>query len=227
MTSTSPLTSVGGLISGLDTNSIITQLMQIEAEPQTALKTTLTNTQSAITSYQDLNTKFQALLTAAQNLTNPSTWGARTATSSDSSVAASATASALTGSVTFTVNQLATAQSLISTTLDVVADRHLDLQPHRRIVLDRRRRRHLDHDHAGRRLAAVGGLGGQHLRGRGPGRRRTGRAGPVPPAAHQRPAPARPRPSPSTGWTGWAVRRSSRTRRTRASTSGPPPRAST
>ena len=106
MTSTSPLTSVSGLISGLDTSSIITQLMQIEAEPQTALKTTLTNTQSAITSYQDLNTKFQSLLTAAQNLTNPSTWGARTATSSDSSVAASATASALTGSVTFTVNQL-------------------------------------------------------------------------------------------------------------------------
>ena len=116
MTSTSPLTSVSGLISGLDTSSIITQLMQIEAEPQTALKTTLTNTQSAITSYQDLNTKFQSLLTAAQNLTNPSTWGARTATSSDSSVAASATASALTGSVTFTVNQLATAQSLISST---------------------------------------------------------------------------------------------------------------
>lgn len=115
MTSTSPLTSVSGLVSGLDTSSIITQLMQIEAEPQTALKTTLTNTQSAITSYQDLNTKFQSLLTAAQNLTNPATWGARTATSSDSSVAASATASALTGSVTFTVNQLATAQSLIST----------------------------------------------------------------------------------------------------------------
>src|SRR6185437_12197402 len=114
MTSTSPLTSVSGLISGLDTSSIITQLMQIEAEPQTALKTTLTNTQTAITSYQDLNTKFKALLTSAQNLTNPATWGARTATSSDASVAASATASALTGSVTFTVNQLASAQSVIS-----------------------------------------------------------------------------------------------------------------
>ena len=71
MTSTSPLTSVSGLISGLDTSSIITQLMQIKAEAQTALNTTLTNTQSAITSYQDLNTKFQSLLTAAQNLANP------------------------------------------------------------------------------------------------------------------------------------------------------------
>jgi flagellar hook-associated protein 2 len=107
-------TSVSGLVSGLDTSTIISQLMQIEAEPQTALKTTLTNTQTAVTSYQGLNTKFQALLTAAQNLTNTSTWGARTATSSDSSVAASATASALSGSVTFTVNQLASAQSLMS-----------------------------------------------------------------------------------------------------------------
>src|SRR6185437_6715532 len=90
MTSTSPLTSVSGLISGLDTSSIITQLMQIEAEPQTALKNTLTSTQSAITGYQDLNTKFQALLASAQTLQTASTWGARTATSSDGSVAASA-----------------------------------------------------------------------------------------------------------------------------------------
>ncbi len=114
MATTTPLTSVSGLISGLDTSSIITQLMQIEAQPQTALKTTLSTTQTAITSYQDLNTKFKALLASAQKLTDPSTWGARTASSSDSSVAASATPSALAGSVTFTVNGLATAQSLIS-----------------------------------------------------------------------------------------------------------------
>ena len=76
MTTTQPLTSVSGLISGLDTSSIITQLMQVEAEPQTALKTTLTNTQSAITSYQDLNTKFKALLTRPNaDLYKPFLWG--------------------------------------------------------------------------------------------------------------------------------------------------------
>jgi flagellar hook-associated protein 2 len=107
-------TSVSGLVSGLDTSTIISQLMQLEAQPQTALKTTLTNTQTAVTSYQSLNTKFQALLTAAQKIGSSDTWGARSATSSDSSVAASATPGALGGSLTFTVNQLATAHSLLT-----------------------------------------------------------------------------------------------------------------
>jgi flagellar hook-associated protein 2 len=107
-------TSVSGLVSGLDTSSIITQLMQIEAQPQTDLKTKLTSTQTALSSYQGLNTKFQALLTAAQKVQDSATWGARAATSSDTSVAASATANALSGSLTFTVNQLATSHSMLS-----------------------------------------------------------------------------------------------------------------
>jgi flagellar hook-associated protein 2 len=107
--------SVSGLVSGLDTSSIITQLMQIEALPQTALKTTLTNTQSAVTAYQGLNTKFQALLTAAQTLQSANTWGARAATSSDPSVAASAAAGSVSGSLTFTVSQLAAAHALMTT----------------------------------------------------------------------------------------------------------------
>jgi flagellar hook-associated protein 2 len=107
-------TSVSGLVSGLDTSTIISQLMQLEAQPQTALKNTLTATQTAVTSYQSLNTKFQALLTAAQKLQDSATWGARTAASSDASVAASATAGALGGSLTFTVNQLASAHSLLT-----------------------------------------------------------------------------------------------------------------
>ena len=31
--------SIGGLVSGMDTTTIISQLMQIEAQPQTLLKT--------------------------------------------------------------------------------------------------------------------------------------------------------------------------------------------
>jgi flagellar hook-associated protein 2 len=107
-------TSVSGLVSGLDTSTIISQLMQIEAQPQTNLKTKLTSTQTAVTAYQGLNTKFQALLSAAKTMQDSATWGARSATSSDSSVAASATAGALGGSLTFTVNQLATAHSLLT-----------------------------------------------------------------------------------------------------------------
>src|ERR1700712_4622886 len=110
----SATTSVSGLVSGLDTSTIISQLMQLEAQPQTALKTTLTNTQGAVTSLQSLNTKFQALLAAAQKIGSSDTWGARSAASSDSSVAASATPGALGGSLTFTVNSLATAHSLLT-----------------------------------------------------------------------------------------------------------------
>ena len=35
-------TSIGGLVSGLDTATIISQLMQLEAQPQTRLKTKVT-----------------------------------------------------------------------------------------------------------------------------------------------------------------------------------------
>src|SRR5690348_11211778 len=107
-------TSVSGLVSGLDTSSIISQLMQLEAQPQTALKTTLTKTQSAVTAYQGLNSKFQALLTAAQSMENANTWGARATTSTDATVAASAAAGAVSGSITFTVSQLAAAHSLMT-----------------------------------------------------------------------------------------------------------------
>ncbi|MFC7504863.1 flagellar cap protein FliD N-terminal domain-containing protein, partial [Nocardioides sp. GCM10030258] len=57
--------SIGGLASGLDTASIISQLMALEALPQTKLKTQVTAEQSKVTALQKLNTALQALGTSA------------------------------------------------------------------------------------------------------------------------------------------------------------------
>lgn len=82
--SSSGLFSVGGLASGLDTNSIITQLMQIESQPKTRMQWNkdLWSTRQSI--WKNINTQLSKLGTAAQALNTPSTWtGATGATSSD------------------------------------------------------------------------------------------------------------------------------------------------
>ena len=107
-------TTVDGLISGLDTTSIISQLMQINAAPQTRLKSTLTQQQSALSALQSVNTRMANLQTAAEALQKATVWGAATATSNSAAVTATAAAGALSGSTTFSVTQLATAQSMVS-----------------------------------------------------------------------------------------------------------------
>ncbi|MGY1815468.1 flagellar filament capping protein FliD [Blastococcus sp. SYSU D00820] len=104
-----------GLISGLDTASLISQLMQVEANPQTLLKTKLSATQADAAAYRAVNTRFDALRTAAAALTADGIWSATKATSSNTSVAASSGSTALPGSVTFTVDELASAHSVRST----------------------------------------------------------------------------------------------------------------
>jgi len=105
-----------GLISGIDYDSMITQLMQIEANPQTLLKGRLSAAQKDAAAYRDINTTFAGLLTAAQALTSDDgIVSARSATSSSSAVTASAGTTAVPGSsASFTVAKLATAQTSVS-----------------------------------------------------------------------------------------------------------------
>jgi flagellar hook-associated protein 2 len=103
-----------GLISGIDYTTMIGQLMQVEANPQTLLKNQLVGVQADAAGYRAVNTRFEALRTAAAALTADSAFTAVKASSSNSTVAASAGATAVGGSVSFTVNQLATAHSMIS-----------------------------------------------------------------------------------------------------------------
>lgn len=109
--------SISGLVSGLDTTSIINQLMQLESQPQQALKTKQTATQSLITALQSLNTKVSSLGDAATAAATASSWQALTASSTDSSVQATASSSGSPASITFAVNQTAQTQvSLVSAT---------------------------------------------------------------------------------------------------------------
>lgn len=104
--------SVSGLVSGLDTNSIISQLMQVEAQTQTRIKSQLSTEQSNVKSLQDLNSAFAALATSAGDLAKATAWNPVAVTSSSSLVTAKAGTSAVTGPLTFTVGHTAGAHQL-------------------------------------------------------------------------------------------------------------------
>jgi flagellar hook-associated protein 2 len=107
--------SVDGLVSGLDTTSLITQLVQAEGAPKAQLQTRLTTTKAAGDAYRTVNTRFDAVRTAAEALTKPELWTSAKATSSSSTVTTTLSSSAQTGSLTFSVEGLAAAHSLITT----------------------------------------------------------------------------------------------------------------
>lgn len=103
-----------GLISGMDTGALVNQLMQIEANSQTLLVQRRDSALSQATAYRAINTRFDALRSSAEAVTKDATWTPVKASSSAASVSATATAGASTGSVTFTVNNVATAHSVVS-----------------------------------------------------------------------------------------------------------------
>jgi flagellar hook-associated protein 2 len=110
----SSTSSISGLVSGMDTTTVVAQLMQIEAQPQNLLKSQLSATQTDAAAYRDVNSAFAALATAAAALTKPATWATAKATASDTTVTATATSGAQPGSVSFSVDRLAAGHSIIS-----------------------------------------------------------------------------------------------------------------
>src|SRR5687768_1750884 len=107
--------SVDGLVSGMDTTSIITQLLQAEANPQILLKQKLSAAQIEASAYRTVNTTFAAVRAAAEALTASSLSAARKVSSSIDSVTASAASTAVDGSsITFTVTGLAARQTVVS-----------------------------------------------------------------------------------------------------------------
>lgn len=114
--------SISGLASGLDTSTIISQLMQVEAIPQQQLQAKLATEQRVVSAYQSVNTRITALQTAADALTLSSGWGLAKATSSASSVTATASTGALAGQLTFHVDALATNQVDLGSTSTALTD---------------------------------------------------------------------------------------------------------
>ncbi len=107
--------AVDGLVSGLDTTSLITQLVQAESAPKQALTTRLSATTAAATAYRTVNSRMESLRSAAEALSTANLAAARTATSSSTDVTASATTSAVPGSsLSFTVTALARAHTVTS-----------------------------------------------------------------------------------------------------------------
>ncbi|HYY12610.1 MAG TPA: flagellar filament capping protein FliD [Kineosporiaceae bacterium] len=105
--------SVSGAVSGVDTASLVTSLVQAQAGQQTLLK----NQQKAQQTASDTLARISAAVTAtgglAATLAKTSTWTGATATSTSSAVTATATGTA-NGSLTFDVTGLAAAHALVS-----------------------------------------------------------------------------------------------------------------
>ena len=101
-----------GIGSGLDVNSIITQLVAIERVPLTKLKSEATSLQTKLTTYGKVQSDLSALRDASSALTRSDTWGQTTGTSSDpSAVTVTTSASTKTGNHTLEVQRLAASQS--------------------------------------------------------------------------------------------------------------------
>lgn len=109
--------SISGLVSGMDTATLISNLMQIASQPQTLLKSQLSDVQTKAAAYRDINTSMAALQTASAQLTGTNLQSLRSATATSSSVTATADSTASVGnSVSFTVDKLAQAQTSITKT---------------------------------------------------------------------------------------------------------------
>jgi flagellar hook-associated protein 2 len=108
-------TSIGGLVSGLDTGSIISQLMQLEARPQLNLKARVSAEQRAVTALQTLNSKLAGIATKAADLAKLANWSPMKATSDNDKVTVTASSDATPGSLTFDVVKTATASRSVYT----------------------------------------------------------------------------------------------------------------
>ncbi|HEX6017414.1 MAG TPA: flagellar filament capping protein FliD [Burkholderiaceae bacterium] len=106
-----------GVGSGLDVNSIVTQLVAIERQPIVKLQTQATALQTKLSAFGKVQSDLSALRDAASALTSPSTWNQTLGTSSDTaSVGVTTDATNRPGSYSVQVSQLAQAQTNISQT---------------------------------------------------------------------------------------------------------------
>jgi flagellar hook-associated protein 2 len=106
--------SVDGLISGMDTTTLIAKLLEAEAGPQLALKKKLSASQTAASAYRTVNTTFAAVRAAAEAVLKPENWTATKGSASVPGVAVSTSSSALPGSVSFKVVQLSANHAVVN-----------------------------------------------------------------------------------------------------------------
>jgi len=109
------ITSGIGLFSGLDTQSLIQQLLQIEARPRAIMQRRVAELQGVQAGFLDLNSRLNNLETAAGAFRTDDIFESKRATSSNENVlSATAGPSAQPGSFTFLVDRLVTTQQFLS-----------------------------------------------------------------------------------------------------------------
>jgi flagellar hook-associated protein 2 len=112
-----PTISSAGLGSGLDINGIISTLMQVEAQPLTALQTKEASYQAKLSAFGSLKGALSSLQTAAQTLKNTTTFTGKSASVSDSTVlTTSASSTTAAGSYSISVTQIAKFHAVRSNT---------------------------------------------------------------------------------------------------------------
>ena len=106
-----------GIGSGVDVNSIVTQLVALESRPLAQMRSQASTLQTQVSSYGQLTSLFGSLQTAAGKLTNPGLWAQSKATSSDeAAVRATGGNGAAAGSYDVEVTRLARNQTVVATT---------------------------------------------------------------------------------------------------------------
>jgi flagellar hook-associated protein 2 len=109
--------SASGVGSGIDINSIVTQLMAVERKPLDRLKTDQTALQSSISAYGRVASGISSFQDATRALSTPEKWQIYQASSSNpSAITATALSNAAEGNYALTVSQLAKGAQLASGT---------------------------------------------------------------------------------------------------------------
>jgi flagellar hook-associated protein 2 len=120
MASTQSISSSGtitfsGLASGIDTSSIVSQLMALDAAPEQVLNNEVTTNQNKISAFNQLSTALGTLQTLMAGMNTPDTFADMTASIADSSVGSvTASGSAQAGTHSLTVTSLAQSQTMVS-----------------------------------------------------------------------------------------------------------------
>lgn len=105
--------SSAGVGSGLDVQSIISQLVAIEQQPVKQLQAKSSVLQTKMSAFGQIKSDLSALQDAAQALVSATTWDSKSFTSNNTSaVTGTATSTALASSFSLEVSNLASAQSL-------------------------------------------------------------------------------------------------------------------
>ena len=115
LTSATGTISSAGIGSGLDVNSIVTQLMAVEKQPLTKLQTAAATMQTQLTAFGQLQSGVSALRDAAAPLFAATSFGVTNASSSDpTGVGATTAAGAVPGTYSIAVSSLSKTQTLVS-----------------------------------------------------------------------------------------------------------------